>query len=131
MSEPLILSGSDDAAASVPRVPLFAVPVQKPNPAYIPKNEDVPEGYDTATPEFITELKQYDMPTEVNPVIGLEYGERSGVNAMAANVWIIQAVVGEDAYRALVAELKRMTPAASKAALEMVTNKIVTIALGN
>lgn len=131
MSEPLILSGSDDAAASVPRVPLFAVPVRKPNPAYIAPDAARPIGYDDSTPEFLVELKQYDMPAEVNPVLGLEFGERSGENAMAANVWIIQAVVGEEAYRALTAELKRMSPKDATAALKAVTEKIIGITLGN
>lgn len=131
MSEALIISGEADSA-EVKRVPLFAIPRQVPNPAYIDGSVGgVPEGYDESTPEFIEELVTYDMAAEVNPVLGLEYGERSGVNAAAASAWIIQEVVGEAGYRALKAELKKMSPKRATAMLEQVSNRIGEIALGN
>lgn len=130
MTDTLVISGSGNAS-EVPRVPVFAVPVKTPNPAWIAPDAPTPEGYDEGTPEFLTELVTYDMPIEVNPVIGLEYGERSAVNGVAANVWIIQAVIGEKAYTALKGELKKMSPQDATDALQAVTNKIVTAALGN
>ncbi len=130
MSEALIISGEADSA-EVKRVPLFAIPRQVPNPAWRANGGDDPEHYDFETPEFIEELVTYDMPAEVNPVLGLEYGERSGINAAAASAWIIQEVVGEAGYRALKAELKKMSPKRATAMLEQVSNRIGEIALGN
>lgn len=127
MSEALIISGEADSA-EVKRVPLFAIPRQVPNPAYVAGDVSVDEG---GEPEFIEELVTYDMPAEVNPVLGLEYGERSGINAAAASAWIIQEVVGEAGYRALKAELKKMSPKRATTMLEQVSNRIGEIALGN
>lgn len=127
MSDNLIISGSDNLE-EIPRIQVFAVPTKVANPAYRPEGG---EGYDPETPEFLSELVPYYMPAEVNPVVGLEYGERSGENQAAASVWIIKEVVGAAAYEALKAEMRRMTPAGATAALKAVSERISTVALGN
>lgn len=130
MSEALIISGSKTDTSAVERIPVFAIPVEKPNPAYI-EGDAVPEGYDESTPETITEIVTYDMPAEMNVAIALEYGEISARNAYAAQVFLIKEAVGQEGYDALVSELKKMSKSDARASLEAVAGKIVPIALGN
>ena len=111
---PYVITTGDGPSEEVARVVIFAVP----NP-------------DHGTVEGAPALIEYSMPAEVNPVIGLEYGERSGENAAAAGVWLLKETMGEDGYRALVAECKKMTPKRSKQTIEHVTNRVAGIALGN
>lgn len=129
MSGKTLIIAGDNAADDVPRIPIFAVPRQIENPDYDP-NEATPEGADPV-PEYITELVTYDMPSEVNPVVGLEYGERSGENAAAASVWIIKEMLGEAAYRALTSEMKKMSPSKATSVFKQVADKIGSVALGN
>lgn len=122
MSSPIILDASTSEQGEEKRVDVFSVP----NPEYAAWYADHAEG--EAPPEqFLT----YSIPAEVNPVIGLEFGERSGVNAPAANSWLIREVVGDEGYEALVRELKKMSPRDAKRSLSAVADKIATVALGN
>lgn len=123
MSSPIILDASTSEQGEEKRVDVFSVP----NPAYAAWQK---AGYqaDEAPPEqFLT----YSIPAEVNPVIGLEFGERSNVNAPAANSWLIREVVGDEGYEALVRELKKMSPRDAKRSLSAVADKIASVALGN